>query len=117
MRYRILMPVTEDSKTNFAVSPIILLLFKPNIKVISFTFLQGKFHLSLTLYGISPNWDEINAASDERLITSLAMVCPFEPREKQALLESPTLADRCRMMTALIEMAFLRGSGQPWVQH
>lgn len=71
----------------------------------------------LTLYGISPNWDEINATSDERLITSLAMVCPFEPREKQALLESPTLADRCRIMTALIEMAFLRGSGEPWVAH
>jgi len=79
--------------------------------------LVGLLKEYLTLYGISPNWDEINAASDERLITSLAMVCPFEPREKQALLESPSLVDRCRMMTAFIEMAFLRGSGEPWIQH
>lgn len=71
----------------------------------------------LSLFNISANWDEINAASDERLITSLTMVCPFEPREKQALLESPTLLLRCRMMTALIEKAYLKGVGATWVTH
>jgi Lon protease-like protein len=71
----------------------------------------------LNLQGISANWEEINEASDDRLITSLTMACPFEPQEKQALLESQTLIDRCRMMTALIEMAFLRGSGTSWVKH
>ncbi len=71
----------------------------------------------LSLYNISANWDEINAASDERLITSLTMVCPFEPRERQALLESPTLLDRCRIMTALIEKAYLKGMGAEWITH
>ena len=71
----------------------------------------------LALFNISANWDEINAASDERLITSLTMVCPFEPREKQALLESPTLLDRCRIMTALIEKAYLKGVGATWITH
>ena len=71
----------------------------------------------LSLFNISANWDEINAASDERLITSLTMVCPFEPREKQALLESPNLLQRCRMMTALIEKAYLKGVGATWVTH
>ena len=71
----------------------------------------------LSLFNISANWDEINAASDERLITSLTMVCPFEPSEKQALLESPTLLQRCRMITALIERAYLKGVGATWVTH
>lgn len=56
---------------------------------------------------IQADWKAIEAASDERLITTLAMVCPFEPSEKQALLESPDLAERSRIMTALLEMAVL----------
>jgi Lon protease-like protein len=40
----------------------------------------------------------------EVLINSLAMICPFEAAEKQALLEAPALADRAQLLTALIEM-------------
>ena len=29
---------------------------------------------------------------------------PFEPAEKQALLEAPTVADRCEALTALLEI-------------
>ena len=32
------------------------------------------------------------------------MMCPFAPNEKQALLEAPTLGERARLLTALIEM-------------
>ena len=35
---------------------------------------------------------------------SLAMVCPFEAKEKQALLEAAELAERSRVMTALLEL-------------
>lgn len=64
------------------------------------------------LYGIQADWATIKEAPDERLITSLAMICPFAPTEKQALLEAPTLADRARVMQTLIEMAVAeRGSG------
>ena len=47
----------------------------------------------------------IKGAPDERLVTSLAMVCPFEPNEKQALLEAPTLNERAQLLTSLVEMA------------
>lgn len=57
--------------------------------------------------GISANWDAIEGTPDERLVTSLAMICPFEPSEKQALLEAPDLAERARLLIALIEMAIL----------
>jgi len=59
---------------------------------------------------ISADWEAIGATPDDRLITMLAMICPFEPQEKQALLEAPTLAERCKLMSGLMEMAIL-GSG------
>jgi Lon protease-like protein len=59
---------------------------------------------------ISANWDAIGQAPDERLLTSLAMVCPFAPPEKQALLEADCLSDRARLMMALLEIA-IAGDG------
>ena len=38
--------------------------------------------------GIEANWAAIEQTSDERLVTTLAMVCPFETHEKQALPEA-----------------------------
>ena len=35
---------------------------------------------------------------------TLAMACPFEPVEKQALLEAPTDADRAATLLALLQM-------------
>lgn len=60
------------------------------------------------LHNINPNWEEVLKATDDTLITSFAMMCPFSPRERQALLEMPTLKDREKMMTALMEMACLK---------
>ncbi|AIL12316.1 hypothetical protein IM40_00350 [Candidatus Paracaedimonas acanthamoebae] len=66
---------------------------------------------------LTANWDEIKMASNERLISSLTLLCPFDPQEKQALLESPTLTERTQMMTALLEIAFLRNSQASWFKH
>ena len=52
-------------------------------------------------------------AGDEQLVTSLAMSCPFEPREKQALLEAMTLPERADTMAAILRMATLQGGGAP----
>ena len=46
-------------------------------------------------------------------MTSLAMICPFAPSEKQALLEAQTLDQRAQLLTALIEMAPDQRSGRP----
>jgi Lon protease-like protein len=54
---------------------------------------------------LSANWDAIGQAPDERLVTSLAMICPFQPPEKQALLEADCLYDRARLMMSLLEIA------------
>jgi Lon protease-like protein len=57
--------------------------------------------------GLSADWDAVREADDEGLVTTLAAVCPFDPPEKQALLEAPTLGDRAGTLTAL--MAFAQG--------
>ncbi len=56
---------------------------------------------------ISMNWEDMDEISDEFLLNSLAQTCPFDDIEKQALLETKTLAERCEIMTTLIEMASL----------
>ncbi len=60
---------------------------------------------------IDADWAAIEEADDESLVTSLAMVCPFEPREKQALLECPGLGERSELLTALLELA-VHGAGE-----
>lgn len=54
---------------------------------------------------LDADWASIERAPAEVLINSLAMICPFEVAEKQALLEAKTLCDRAQMLTALIEMS------------
>jgi len=55
--------------------------------------------------GIQGNWEAIEDAETESLVTSLAMMCPFGPPEKQALLEALTLPERIETMSAIMEMA------------
>jgi hypothetical protein len=60
---------------------------------------------------IEGDWEAIEQTSDERLVTSLAMICPLGAPEKQALLESMTLTERAEALTAIMEMATHGGSG------
>lgn len=49
--------------------------------------------------------DAIDGASDEKLITCLSMVCPFDPGEKQVLLEAKCCRERAQKFMALLKMA------------
>jgi Lon protease-like protein len=53
---------------------------------------------------VDANWDVIKRLDDEGLVTTLCMVCPFEPAEKQALLEAATLPEQADMLLALLRM-------------
>ncbi|MEA2741229.1 MAG: uncharacterized protein QOH05_4536 [Acetobacteraceae bacterium] len=53
---------------------------------------------------VDANWDAIRGLSDDGLVITLAMACPFEAVEKQALLEAPTDADRAATLLALLQM-------------
>jgi Lon protease-like protein len=69
--------------------------------------LKPYFHMT----GIDANWDAIHAMPDATLMTTLAMLCPFDPAEKQALLEAPTDADRAADLLALLRMAVHEADG------
>lgn len=58
---------------------------------------------------LSTDWDSLKEAEEELLINSLSMLCPFEPEDKQALLEAPSLATRRETMVTLMEFALASG--------
>ncbi len=60
---------------------------------------------------VDANWDAIRRMPDEVLVVTLAMACPFEPAEKQALLEAPTEAERAATLLALLQMG---AAGPDW---
>jgi Lon protease-like protein len=51
------------------------------------------------------DWNAIDAMQDRQLVVSLAMLCPFSPDEKQALLETRDLPELGEMLLALFELA------------
>jgi len=63
-------------------------------------------------HGIAADLAAIAAAPADRLISSLAMLCPFASSEKQALLEAEDGTARAKLLITLIEMAAL-GGGEP----
>lgn len=58
---------------------------------------------------LQTDWDSLKEASEEMLINSLSMMCPFDPEERQALLESPCLKTRRETVATLMEFS-LRSS-------
>lgn len=57
---------------------------------------------------LKADWRSVMSAPAETLVNALAMLCPFEPAEKQALLEAGDWHARVATLVALLEMA-----GQP----
>jgi Lon protease-like protein len=57
------------------------------------------------------DWKSIEQTPNEALVNALAMMSPFGPDEKQALLEAKTLAARADVLIAITEIELARGSG------
>ncbi|MDX5360467.1 MAG: LON peptidase substrate-binding domain-containing protein [Alphaproteobacteria bacterium] len=54
---------------------------------------------------LDADWGSIEGAPAESLVNTLAMLLPFEPQEKQALLQAPGLTERADALLALLELA------------
>jgi Lon protease-like protein len=54
---------------------------------------------------LKADWQSVVSAPAEQLVNALSMLCPFEPAEKQALLEAQDWGERVAILTALLEMA------------
>lgn len=58
---------------------------------------------------IEADWDSVRSASLGALVVSLGMLCPFEPEEKQALIETTDLGRLGEMLVAMMTMDVLAG--------
>ena len=55
------------------------------------------------------DWQGIEQTPNEALVNALAMMSPFGPEEKQALLEASTLRSRAEVLVAITEIELARG--------
>lgn len=53
---------------------------------------------------LKADWEGIESAPNEALVNALAMMSPYGPAEKQALLEAPDLKTRAEVLIALTEI-------------
>jgi uncharacterized protein len=63
---------------------------------------------------LSADWQSIERSPAELLVNTLAMISPYGPEEKQALLEAPELKERSEVLMTLAQMDLARpedGSG------
>jgi Lon protease-like protein len=69
--------------------------------------LQQAFERCAPLFNLNIPRKNLDELSDRSLIITLSLIAPFEPREKQALLETPSEQERADLLTTLLEMAAL----------
>jgi Lon protease-like protein len=62
-----------------------------------------------TVNGFDANWTAIEGMDDNELVVTLCMVCPFDPLEKQALLEAADGVARADTLIALLQMGVHTG--------
>lgn len=65
---------------------------------------------------LQTDWDSLKEAEEELLINSLSMLLGFEPEDKQALLEAPSLSTRRETLVTLIEYVLRGGDNEDMMQ-
>jgi Lon protease-like protein len=66
--------------------------------------------------GFQVEWSAVDEAGPEVLVNAVATLCPFEPVEKQALLETVRLDERCAALVTLLELNIGGGASDRPVQ-
>ena len=69
-----------------------------------------KFYLEKM--SINADWEAIEVSSDEDLVNSISMGCPFDVNEKQALLQAQSLDERLDILISLMKMSMSFSSVQ-----
>jgi uncharacterized protein len=67
---------------------------------------------------LKADWEGIENAPNEALVNALAMISPYDPAEKQAMLEAPDLKTRAEILIAVTEIALAKSGteGDPPLQ-
>jgi uncharacterized protein len=61
---------------------------------------------------LQADWEGIENAPNEALVNALAMMSPYDPAEKQALLEAPDLKTRAEILVAVTEIELAKSNTQ-----
>jgi Lon protease-like protein len=72
--------------------------------------LLASFKAYLDANNLEADWSSVERASNTTLVNSMAMMSPYGPAEKQAMLEAPDLKTRAETLIAITEIALARGS-------
>lgn len=84
------------------------------------SFNRDRFMTLLSRYfavhELQTDWESLKEADDELLINSLSMLLGFEPEDKQALLEAPSLSTRRETLVTLIEYSMRGGDTEGIMQ-
>ncbi len=73
--------------------------------------LLAAFKSYLDANKLEADWESVERASNTTLVNSMAMMSPYGPAEKQALLEAPDLKSRAEMLIAITEIVLARNFG------
>jgi uncharacterized protein len=93
--YRCVKPSYSDFKADLA----------PPVKFdLDRNLLLGRLKRYIEAQDMPISLEVIKGLSDSTLVMSLCMICPFDPREKQALLESATMIERTEALLMLLQM-------------
>jgi Lon protease-like protein len=78
----------------------------------------GALNAFLDANNLKADWEGIENAPNEALVNALAMMSPYGPAEKQAMLEAPDLKTRAEILVAVteIELAKRRTPGETPLQ-
>ncbi len=74
------------------------------------------FRAYLDANNLEADWDSVDNASNESLVNAIAMIAPYGPAEKQALLEAPDLKTRAETLVALTEISLGHDGQGPRLQ-
>jgi Lon protease-like protein len=73
--------------------------------------LLAAFRAYLDANKLEADWESVERASNATLVNSMAMMSPYGPAEKQALLEAPDLKTRAETLIAITEIVLARSFG------
>ena len=79
----------------------------------------GALTAFLKANNLKTDWQGVESAPNEALVNALAMMSPYGPAEKQALLEAPDLKSRAEILIAVTEMELAKktsGGGETPLQ-
>lgn len=65
--------------------------------------LEQEARIFADVRGYSVDWDSVERLDDVSLVNGVSQIAPFDPAAKQALLEAPTLRERCELLVQLMQ--------------